>query len=98
MLLQADACEFSRNGHCGAFVSRGSVVVFRGCRSAENGESGYYAELEAQMTVSGSISDGNKDGCGVHSGGLLTMEAVSVDGVVRSGTLPWAHSGRPATY
>lgn len=96
--LEAEGCEFVQNGQCGAFVSRGSVVVVRGCRSSENGESGYYAELEGQMTVSGSTSDGNKEGCGVRSGGLLTMEGVSVDGVLRSGTLPWAHTGRPATY
>ena len=55
--LEAHACEFMRNGQCGAFVSRGSVVTVRGCRSAENGECGYFAELEAQMTVSASTSE-----------------------------------------
>lgn len=97
-LLEAESCEFIQNGQCGAFVSRGSVVSLRGCRSSDNGESGYFAELEGQMTVSRSTSDGNKDGCGVQSGGLLRMDAVVVNGVVRTGILPRASTNRPATW
>lgn len=40
------------------------------------------------MTVMSSISEGDKRGCHVEDAGELTMEDVTVDGVLHSGKLP----------
>lgn len=98
--LEAHACEFTGNGKGGAFVCRGGAAVVFGCRSVGNSSGGYFAELEAHITISGGTSSHNDAGPSVNvkAGGVISMDSVEVDGLIRSGTLPWARQGRPATY
>lgn len=60
----------------------------RGCYSSGNGEQGYYADEQGQMTVSNSSSDCDGEGYGVGVRGQVTIENLVVDGVTKSGQLP----------
>lgn len=85
--VDAKGCTFQDNGGCGVRATRGAVVM-RGCRSSQNKGEGYKAVHEAKMKVINSLSDGDKQGCGISHGGELTMEAMIEYGVCQSGTLP----------
>ena len=71
----------------GAAAAETIVGLVSGCRKA-----GFRVQEDALMTVAHSSSDGDTAGCVAHSdgagGGVLTMEEVTVDGAVQSGTLP----------
>lgn len=49
---------------------------------------GYHAFDKAQMKVSSSISEGDKQGCVAEDEAQLTMEEVTVEGTLQSGQLP----------
>ena len=85
-------CIVAQNDRGGFHALEGVSVAVTGCRSRDNGGVGFEVEHGGQMTVAHSSSDGDTAGCVAHSdgagGGVLTMEEVTVDGAVQSGTLP----------
>lgn len=89
-----EICTLEQNEGFGILAKGGkAVVVVRGCCSRGNTREGYKAEgydaeCGAHMKVTNSSTDGDRDGCGAINGGLMTMQEVSVDGTVKSGTLP----------
>lgn len=85
---EVQGCTLQQNVGSGVLAVDKAVVVVRECHSSHNGEEGYKASSRADMTVSNSSSDGDTGGCGVSDGGKLTMENVSVDSILKSGTLP----------
>ena len=88
-------CTLVRNKFAGIVASSDAAVAVRRCDSRENGGRGYLAQGGAQMAVVQSCSAGDEAGCVVAGPGKskLTMEHVSVDGVVKSCTLLFESGG-----
>ena len=91
-------CLVKQNRGGGIRAVQKATVTVRGCRSTDNGGAGFRVEDGAQMTVVDSSSDRDAAGCVADSdrcNTVLTMEQVTVDGVVQSGTLSQRLTHRP---
>ena len=84
-----EGCTLGSNGRCGVLASVDAEVTMEGCHSSQHSTAaGYRATRRAEMKVSGSVSDGDQQGCSVDDGGQLTMEDATVNGTLQSGQLP----------
>ena len=87
--IHVERCTIKQNGQRGVEAEQRAVVTVKGCHSSQHGTAGYHAVDEAEMKVSSSVSEGDKQGCSADEGGQLTMEEVTVDGTHQSGQLPY---------
>lgn len=83
--LHAEACILQQNGECGALASVDAVAVMSGCHSSGNQKAGYGARYDACMTVINSTSLDDEKDCVVRDFGELTMEGLTVHGILKSG-------------
>lgn len=82
-VVQAMDCRIQQNGEFGAAARGRAVMLMKDCASSCNKATGYFAGIEAKVTVTKGSSDGNATGAEA-SGGVLTSEEVLVDGVSTS--------------
>ena len=83
--VHAEGCTFQSNGRCGVSAEGDAEVTVEGCHSSQHSiAAGFFAVDRARMKVRCSVSEGDQHGCGVLTGGQLTMEDVTVNGTLQS--------------
>ena len=78
--VHVEGCTFKQNGELGVVARQQAEVTVKGCHGSQHSTAGYYAAGYAQMRVSSSVSEGDKQGCSAEGGAQLTMEEVTVNG------------------
>lgn len=86
--LVLEECVMQQNAKCGVMARDQCVMLVAGCRSSRNRSHGFEAHSEAKITVRNSSSDGDSGGCSVCSGGRIMLEEATLDGLVKTGSLP----------
>ena len=91
--VHAEGCTFQSNGRCGVMAQHEAEATVKGRHSSQHSSAaGYRALSRAQMKVSGSVSEGDQEGCSADLKGQLTMKDVIVNGSTESGQLGEEHA------